>query len=192
MSVTLTVGTDSYTTLAAFKVWLANRLDGATPLALSDDTLSQALLQACAAIEALDPAGWPGYPYISTQALAWPRSSVVNRLSGGDNTYDATTYPAPLVTAQYEEALELLKENADPGAAPVQRDRAKGIVELEIGQSRVKYQHRQYYGGSIHSEAAWRLIKVLRRKHPGDDYNPYLDGQGQVIAFSEQDNVSLV
>lgn len=167
----LTVGTDTYLTLADANTYFASRLAAAAWDNASDADKEKALKQACRHIEALDPAGWHGDIVDIEQALAWPRYNVPQRKAGGvvDLTYgvyyDSTEYPPPLTDAQCEEALELLKEAAHAPTLAAERHRAMGVTEIDTGKGRgVKYGAApRRYGGSLHSAQAWHLLQPLRR-----------------------------
>lgn len=175
MPTTLIVGTNTYITLADAKAWAGDRLMMDAWNNATDAQLQAALLMACQAIERLDPVGWDGTPTTTTQPLQWPRFGAVDRTKttynyapgyGFGYYFDSTTMPQPLKDAQCEEALELLKQNADPGHQGVVRDQAKGIAAISVYRSSITYGAIVRFGGTLYSKDAWGLCRDLRRTRP--------------------------
>lgn len=109
---TLTVGTDSYCTLAEAEAYMG-LLTFKDAWASAGDPAKEAALKQSAVL--LDTLTWKGIRTDQSQAMAWPREGVVD-LDGYELAPDAI--PARLKHAQAELALRLLSEDrtADAGA----------------------------------------------------------------------------
>ena len=175
MPTTLIVGTNTYVTLAEAEAWAGNRLMMDAWNNATDAQQEAALLMACQAIERLDPAGWDGTPTTTTQKLQWPRFGVTDRTKttynyapgyGYGYYFDSNIMPQPLKDAQYEEALELLKQSGDPGHQGAMRDQAKGITGLSVYRSSISYGVVVRFGGTLYSKDAFNLCCDLRRTRP--------------------------
>jgi hypothetical protein len=171
----LTLGTNTYTTLAAFKAWLQER--GLLDNPVTDGLLTVTLIEACDHIEGLPPQGWLGAKTTESQALQWPRTNAEKvrdaaavDVYGGVYTgfYASDEYPAPLVAAQQREALAILRESPqwNPDARDIALDQQIGVTERKQGDASLKYGGRTYYGGSLISADAWRMLRCLRRTAP--------------------------
>jgi hypothetical protein len=170
----LTVGTNTYISLADFKAWAATRLAGAFVATTADATLETALQEACGHIEQLHPVGWQGERTIYNQRLAWPRVNVLDPDSSSDTIvsasiiyFDGSTMPQPLKDAQCEEALLLLRLHIDGSAGDRELNQQMGVTDIGIGAGVYeKYKPKPKFGGCLLSEAAWLLVKTLRKTGP--------------------------
>jgi hypothetical protein len=171
----LTVGTNTYSTLAAFKAFLVDRALMQEPT--SDAVLAGALIEACDHLEGLAPQGWLGAKTTEAQAIQWPRTNAEKvRDAYAVDTHNLATYtvylpteiPAPLVTAQHREALAILRESPTwhADARDIATDQQLGITERKQGDASLKYGARQLHGGALISADAWRLVRPLRRTAP--------------------------
>lgn len=167
----LTVGTNTYISLADARAWAATRLD-ATSLATGGSTDAQAeaaLLQACQALEALVPAGWEGNKTVDTQALQFPRIGVLDPRSSGDVLIPSMTIPDDIKYAQCLEAVELLLRVQDTGYAAARADARRGVQSVKLGsdfQTTYSGAGEKKFGGALLSEEAWTLVRRYRRTTP--------------------------
>lgn len=108
-SITLTVGVDTYLTLADADAYFTRRFGSETWTAATSDDRSRALIVATRTLDALL---LKGRKYVTTQALAFPR--VLPRTRSFDDTITQTiivtpvVVPATVIAAQCEEALAVL------------------------------------------------------------------------------------
>lgn len=169
----LTLGTNTYSTLAAFKAFLTDR--ALMQESTSDSVLTGALIESCDHIEGLPPQGWLGAKTTATQALQWPRTNAEKvRDATAIDTYGGAytgyylpdEYPAPLVQAQQREALAVLRERWHADAADIRMDVQLGVTERKQGDASLKYAPRAPLGGTLIDADAWRLLKGLRRTSP--------------------------
>jgi len=130
--VAITVGTDTYLTIAAADAYWAAR-SNATWAAATDAVKEKALIEAT---QYLDGAySFIGYLADYEQLLAWPRSDV-EVLSGNFRGayYSSTTIPPQIENATAELALEALSARL----APVQ-DRGGAIKRQKVDVIEVEY-----------------------------------------------------
>lgn len=179
----LVVGTNTYIDLEHANSYMAARVQSDNWFASEDAQRIQALLDACRHIEAMEPAGWEGFPEAQVgsalQPLQWPRYSVPDRRQGllstwspipgmGVGFFDVNSMPYALTWAQCEEALECLEVDQDAAYHEVERHRGRGIKQLSIsrGKSVEYFERMPRFGGSLLSEEAFRLLALLRRQVP--------------------------
>lgn len=121
---TLTVGTNSYISLAAANDVAASRLFTGAWTAANNETRAAALMTATALLDRLQ---WEGRPLAPTQPLAWPR--VPDRCPAG---YPLTTdTPPAIVTATAELAIHLLS-TGELGGGPA-------VMQRMLGDSMVSH-----------------------------------------------------
>lgn len=107
----LTVGTDSYCTLAEAETYMGTLTFKSAWT--GTDAAKEAVLKQAARL--LDTLRWKGVRTSSTQAMQWPREGVLDR----DGYYvENDAYPTQIKNAQAELALRLISEDrtADSGA----------------------------------------------------------------------------
>jgi len=123
---TLTVGTDTYASLAEAEAYMAT-LTFKDAWGSADPAKEAALKQAA---RLLDTLNWKGTRATQAQSMAWPRVDVVDR-----DGYEVEGIPAALKNAQAEFALRLMAEDrtADAGALAPQ---AMTIGSLQISDLR--------------------------------------------------------
>ncbi len=160
MAVTLTVGTNTYATLAEAVAYMATRLGAAAWDAATADNQAKALIGAYQALEALR---WEGTPTVSTQPGQWPRSELYD-VNG--NEYATTTMPAWLIAAQCEEALALLELAADPDVTVRRGLQRQGVSRVKLAEGvEEDYKPAQPVAG-LHSQEAYRLVRRYLLRAP--------------------------
>jgi hypothetical protein len=108
----ITVGTDTYVTLAEANSYFTTHLNGATPWAsATTDQREQALRQATKDIDARQ---YKGVVTVTGQALEFPRNGIADRRG---ETVTATTVPDAVKLAQYEQAFHVLDSHDAPNVA---------------------------------------------------------------------------
>jgi len=133
--VALTVGTDSYITVADATTWFGGRLGEVNWGAASADQKEDALRMACVRLERLHYQGEPGS---SAQTLRWPRSGLVDQHS---TELSSSAVPQFVKDAQCEEALYLLDWLLDHtfGRAGALTRQREGIRAAKVGDVQEQY-----------------------------------------------------
>ena len=179
----LTVGTDTYVSLDDANAYMAARVQSDTWAAATAAEQEKVLQDALRHFEALDPAGWEGFPRYEVgspqQLLQWPRYSVPDRRQGlrmyfspipgmGIGFYDSETMPDLLKWAHCEEALELLEIDNDPAYHEAKRHQGRNVKRISLSRGKSVEYGDPYalYGGVLYSREAYRLIQSLRRTSP--------------------------
>jgi hypothetical protein len=124
---TVTVGTDSYISVADANAYFDKRLNADKWAAASDDNKAKALIMAQIEMSFLR---WYGDKSESTQALDWPRS--------GFSEIEEDEIPQLVKSAQCEFALALLKEDLTNGSADahISQSSVDGIGSFTYSESR--------------------------------------------------------
>lgn len=137
MTVTVTVNTNSYVSVADCTLYLANRLYAAAYTAATADEKSQAVIMATRAI---DRSLLKGRKYIDTQTLAFPRCYTVDPrapyayydntpMTWGNGWYSQSAVPQAVIDATCEEALAILT-NGNSDRMTLQR---QGVTAFSLG-----------------------------------------------------------
>jgi len=170
---TLIVGTDSYISLTDAKKYWAKILGAEVISTTTDAKLEAGLREACIRIERHT---FAGIVLTIGQALQFPRDGVYSPTGG---LYPSNSLPDVLLAAQCEEALTILKIDADKGAKTMDIRLAQGQNDVKIGEISVKYSEPKTYGANgIQSARAWDLLTGLLRGYvnEGGEYPLRLDG----------------
>lgn len=130
----LTVGTDTYLSVAEADTYFAGQLGAASWSAASAGQKEAALRMACTRLERLF---YQGTPTSTAQALQWPRAGLYD-LHGAALPSDEV--PACVKDAQCQEALALLQWEAR-GAGDSERERlqAQGVAGAHVGDAQESY-----------------------------------------------------
>jgi hypothetical protein len=169
----LTVGTDSYISLVDAKIYWSKILGAEVTATAPDLKLDASLREACARIERHT---FNGLATTIGQPLQFPRTGLYDATGG---LYACNIYPIELKAAQCEEALMILKLDADKGAKTMDVRLAQGQNDVKIGEITVKYSEPQTYGNNgIQSERAWGYLQEFLRGaiNEGYEYPLRLDG----------------
>lgn len=161
MAVTVTVGTNSYISVADATTYFATRLYSTAWTSASADEMAQAVITATRAI---DRQLLKGRKYVSTQALAFPRCYTVDpqavseytsntRLTWGDGWYCESAVPQAVKDACCEEAICLL-ERGDSNRLKTQRE---GLTNAS--GNGVTETYAPYAGKGILSQEAKELMR---------------------------------
>jgi hypothetical protein len=166
-----------FTALTAPDAFFAKRLDAATWTAASDANQTIALQMATAKIDGM---AFKGFPYLSTQARAFPRKYVLDPSYespwGLTLSIDAYGYcyessvPQCVLDACCLEALKLLEENASTSTISERELQEAGITSFSLGKLSVAFScgAASRYSG-MHSKEAYDLI------------SKYLDSGGMLV-----------
>ena len=153
----LTVGTNTYCSLADAEAYFTLRLNSAAWQDASEPNKNAALASACRSMERLR---FIGDPTVNTQALQWPRKGI---RTPNNQAVVSSEYPAVLVSAQCEEALALLTLANDPSFAVRLAVQQQGVVKATNGQASEDYGERKTVAG-LYSQEAYHLIAPLLRR----------------------------
>lgn len=129
----LVLNTNSYVTVAEADTYFETRIDSANWIDASDEIKEQALVTAT---QLIDDHAWIGSAVSSSQALAWPRSSVIywdDRL-GLQMSVDEDVVPTRVKTAVFEQALHLVN-NEDLLAGTVQTFESISVGSISLSDS---------------------------------------------------------
>lgn len=124
---TVTVGTDSFISLADAGAYFAGRLYATAWTGSTDPDREKALRMASAI---LNRERWAGSITSANQLLAWPRSGAVDQEG---RAIDAAVIPAAVRDATSELALALLVEDL------TQNDGNAGVKTVQAGSVRIEY-----------------------------------------------------
>ncbi len=154
MPSTLTVGTNSYITVVDAATYFGDRIPAATAWAgATDDQKTAALISATKRIDRLRIRG---RKYLSTQALAFPRTynhpTVEDMLEDGSPLYSVTSVPQYVKDACCEEALALL----DYGDSKRLKLQAQGVAGFTVGSLSERFKP---LGRGLLSEEAFALLR---------------------------------
>lgn len=164
MAVTLTVGTNTYITLADADTYFANRLYSTAWTGATDDDCSRALIMAT---KAIDRCFLKGKRKAEGQTLAFPRcyrydtryAAYYNTLTPNlyeDGWYCESDITSTIEDACCEEALELLKQGATGGMR--KRLQAEGVTAVTVMGVSETY-GRKTIGSPLSSAEAKELVK---------------------------------
>jgi hypothetical protein len=124
----LTVGTDTYLSLADADAYFSGRLLSTTWSDLSTTDKEAALRMACRYMDGLN---WQGERAAQTQTLAWPRKGVL-KWGDGDGEVDDESVPTEIKYIQCEIALWLVREQ---GSEETGQARAITVPGLSVAFS---------------------------------------------------------
>lgn len=133
---TITVGTNSYITLANANTYMSATLQAAVWSALADATKEAALISAARMI---DRQAWQGSKTDSGQAMAWPRSGLVDK---DGNEVSSASVPQQVIDAQCELALALSQDSSIQSNT----SSSQNIKRVQAGSASVEY-FRSVAGG---------------------------------------------
>jgi hypothetical protein len=146
MSLSLTVGTDSYVTVAEADSYISKSVYGSVWADSPEDQKVQALVTAARTIDRLALAGRKSY---WDQTMSFPRI-LSERLH--DNYQDPTEVPQEVKDAQCEEALSRLRRGDDVRFGQLEL----GMSSLTIDQANETY--RDTAGKGLLSQAAKEIL----------------------------------
>lgn len=129
----LTVGADSYCSMLEAERYCAGRLGAGPWTRASTDDRERALREAFTVLEGLR---YQGRPAEYGQPAQWPRAGITG---AGGVPYPADAMPDFLIAAQCEEALALLRVQADAGAETRAALQQQGVRETSLGDVREVY-----------------------------------------------------
>ena len=154
----LTVGTNSYVSLAEANAYFTDRIDTAAWTAADDTMKSQALVTATCILED-EP--WTGYVSSRTQNLAWPRTGYFYDPSDGlfRNLSELGDVPDRVKKATYELAYHLVNNDG-------LLDSTSGVDSIRVGEIEL----RGLSGSASSPSVITRTVAV--------QINPLLEGGG--------------
>lgn len=126
---TITVGTDSYISLADSNTYFGNNIRN-DEWEILDDTVKERALKT--ATKFLDRQTWMGSKTSDAQALAWPRSGVTDRYG---TAVSSASVPQQVKDAQCELALALIQDTA----VETNKNSGKNIKFLRAGSAAVSF-----------------------------------------------------
>lgn len=173
MAVTVTVGTNSYVSVADCTLYLANQLYTAAYTAASADEKAQAVIMATRKIDRLL---LKGRKYVDTQALAFPRAYTADPraeyaynnnvpLTWNYGWYCESAAPQAIIDATCEEALAILA-NGNSDRLTLQR---QGVTSFSLGNLSETY-------GNLSGVAPSSLTRSLLSQEAADLLRPYRAG----------------
>jgi hypothetical protein len=119
----LTVGVDTYLTLADADAYFSGRLLSAAWSGLATTDKEAALKMACRYMDRLN---WQGERADQTQVLAWPRTGVF-RWGHGESELDDQIVPEEITHIQCEIALWLVREQGSEEMGPARSITVPGL-----------------------------------------------------------------
>lgn len=152
----LTVGTNSYISVADATTYFGDRLNSSTWTDATEANKSAALIQATQIIETKK---YLGDRYSTSQILSWPRYGVYV-----DNIQiDGSTVPTDILSAVCELAIYLLKEDyTEPSGLEEYKSIKIGSIELDMGATSVGVKQLPPLVNSILSKYADSSVRVYR------------------------------
>lgn len=124
---------NSYATLADAETYMEGRLNSTTWDAATTDQKNRALVEAARELQVL---AWDGSRVDDTQAMAWPRSWVVDPDDPNGDYYEETVVPVRVSEAQMELAFQFIRAGTTDLAA---LDSTDGIIRKKIDVLETEY-----------------------------------------------------
>ena len=121
----ITVGTDSYATVAQVAAWAASSLSADGWAAAVDTRRETAIRQATRLLETF--VRWRGEPATADQTLAWPRAGLTSPTTGADVAHDTIPPEIVFATAAFADAL-LVDDTSGPVEEQPARIKAGSIA----------------------------------------------------------------
>ena len=121
----ITVGTDTYATVAQVAAWAASSLSADGWAAAVDTRRETAIRQATRLLDTL--VRWRGEPATADQDLAWPRAGLTSPTTGADVAHDTIPIEIVYATAAFADAL-LVDDTSGPAESQPARIKAGSIA----------------------------------------------------------------
>lgn len=177
MPVTITVGTNSYVTLAEADTFFAQRAFSDAWVGVDDDK-ARSLIAAARHLDFLYI--WKGYPTVTTQAMQWPRNGVQSR-TGGSVASDAT--PQDIKDAQCELAYQWIQSDQLTPSADQFTAEDSASSKGPIKREKLGALERDYFEPKGNLYATEGSEAILRKKYPMIDLlvKPYISSSINTI-----------